>query len=90
VSIYEVHLGSWMRVPEQGNRWLSYGELGPMLAEYAHEMGFTHVELMPVAEYPFDGSWGYQQTGYFAPTARFGPRTTSWRWSTRCTAAAWA
>ncbi len=70
ISIYEVHLGSWMRA--DGNRWLTYQELAPKLAEYVHEMGFTHVEFMPVAEHPFDGSWGYQVTGYFAPTSRFG------------------
>ena len=72
ISIYEVHLGSWMRVPEDGGRWLSYRELAPRLADYAHKMGFTHVELMPVMEHPFDGSWGYQVTGFFAPTSRFG------------------
>ena len=70
ISIYEVHLGSWMRGDD--NRWLTYAELAPKLADYVHEMGFTHVELMPVAEHPFDGSWGYQVTGYFAPTSRFG------------------
>jgi 1,4-alpha-glucan branching enzyme len=72
ISIYEVHLGSWMRVPEEGNRWLSYRELAPKLAEYVREMGFTHVELLPVTEHPFYGSWGYQSTGYFAPTGRYG------------------
>jgi 1,4-alpha-glucan branching enzyme len=72
VSTYEVHLGSWMRVPEEGDRWLTYRELAPRLADYAAELGFTHVELLPVSEHPFDGSWGYQQTGYFAPTSRFG------------------
>ena len=72
ISSYEVHLGSWMRVPEQGNRWLTYRELGPRLADYVTEMGFTHVELMPVAEHPLDKSWGYQVTGFYAPTARFG------------------
>ncbi len=70
ISIYEVHLGSWMR--GDGNRWLTYQELAPKLADYVHEMGFTHVEMMPIAEHPFDGSWGYQVTGYFAPTSRFG------------------
>jgi 1,4-alpha-glucan branching enzyme len=70
ISIYEVHLGSWMR--GDGNRWLTYRELAPKLANYVHEMGFTHVEFMPVAEHPFDGSWGYQVTGYFAPSSRFG------------------
>ena len=72
IAIYEVHLGSWMRVPEEGNRWLTYGEAAIRLADYAHDMGFTHVELMPIGEHPFHGSWGYQSTGYFAPTSRFG------------------
>ncbi|MFO0958069.1 MAG: 1,4-alpha-glucan branching protein GlgB [Isosphaeraceae bacterium] len=72
IAIYEVHLGSWMRVPEQENRWLNYRELAPRLADYALEMGYTHVELMPIAEYPLDASWGYQTTGYFAPTSRYG------------------
>ncbi len=72
VSIYEVHLGSWMRVPEEHDRWLTYREIGPSLAGYAQQMGFTHVELLPVMEHPFDGSWGYQTIGYFAPTSRFG------------------
>jgi 1,4-alpha-glucan branching enzyme len=71
-SIYEVHLGSWRRVPETGNRFLSYRELAPALADYVTELGFTHVELLPVMEHPFYGSWGYQVTGYFAPSARFG------------------
>ena len=70
ISIYEVHLGSWMRGEE--NRWLSYRELAEKLADYVVEMGFTHVEFLPVTEHPFDGSWGYQTVGYFAPTSRFG------------------
>jgi 1,4-alpha-glucan branching enzyme len=73
ISIYEVHLGSWRRVPEEGNRWLTYRELAIQLAEYVHDSGFTHVEFLPVTEHPFDGSWGYQTIGYFAPTSRFGP-----------------
>ncbi|NBX01720.1 1,4-alpha-glucan branching protein GlgB [bacterium] len=72
VSIYEVHLASWRRVPEEGNRLLSYQELGEQLAEYCQRLGFSHVELMPPAEHPFDGSWGYQVTGFYAPTHRFG------------------
>ncbi len=71
-SIYEVHLGSWRRVPEEGNRFLTYREMAPYLADYVREMGFTHVEFMPVMEHPFYGSWGYQVLGYFAPTSRFG------------------
>ena len=72
VSIYEVHLGSWMRVPEDGNRWLTYRELAERLPAYVRDAGFTHVELLPITEHPFDGSWGYQTIGYFAPTGRFG------------------
>jgi len=72
LSIYEVHLGSWRRVPEEDNRWLSYREIAPLLADYVHNAGFTHVELLPVMEHPFDGSWGYETTGYFAATSRFG------------------
>ena len=72
MSIYEVHLGSWMRVPGEGNRSMGYRELAPRLADYVERMGFTHVELMPVMEHPFYGSWGYQVTGYFAATSRYG------------------
>ena len=72
MSVYEVHLGSWRRVPEEGNRPLNYRELAHALGDYVSELGFTHVELMPVMEHPFYGSWGYQVTGYFAPTARYG------------------
>ena len=72
ISIYEMHIGSWMRVAEQDNRSLGYRELAPKLAEYVQRLGFTHVEFMPVMEHPFYGSWGYQVTGFFAPTSRYG------------------
>ena len=79
ISIYEVHLGSWRHVPErhiegavEEDRFMTYRELAVALAAYVKDTGFTHIELMPVAEYPFDGSWGYQTTGYYAPTSRFG------------------
>jgi 1,4-alpha-glucan branching enzyme len=72
IAIYEVHLGSWMRVPGEGNRSLSYREIAPSLAEHVKRMGFTHVEFLPVMEHPFYGSWGYQTLGYFAPTNRYG------------------
>jgi 1,4-alpha-glucan branching enzyme len=72
MSVYEVHLGSWRLNPLEGNRPLSYLELADELGAYAEDLGFTHVELLPVMEHPFSGSWGYQVTGYFAPTARFG------------------
>ncbi len=71
VSIYEVHLGSWKR-PWDGRKYCSYQELAQQLVWYCQDMGFTHLQLMPVSEYPFDGSWGYQPTGYYAPTARYG------------------
>ncbi|MGH9458924.1 MAG: 1,4-alpha-glucan branching protein GlgB [Thermoanaerobaculia bacterium] len=72
MSVYEVHLGSWRRIPEDGNRWLSYREIALPLTEHVKAHGFTHVEFLPVMEHPFYGSWGYQTTGYFAPSSRFG------------------
>ena len=72
IAIYEVHLGSWMRVADEGNRSLTYREIAPKLVEYVTTLGFTHVELMPLTEHPFFGSWGYETTGYFAATARYG------------------
>ncbi len=72
MSVYEVHIGSWMRVPDDNHRSLSYRELAPKLTEYVQKLGFTHIEFMPIMEHPFGGSWGYQTTGYFAPTSRFG------------------
>jgi 1,4-alpha-glucan branching enzyme len=72
ISIYEVHPGSWRRVPEENNRYLTYREMAHYLAHYVKEMGFTHVEFLPVTEHPFYGSWGYQTVGYFSPTSRYG------------------
>jgi 1,4-alpha-glucan branching enzyme len=72
ISIYEVHPGSWMRIRNEGNRSLSYREMAERLTDYVLRTGFTHVELMPVMEHPFFGSWGYQVTGYFAPSSRYG------------------
>ncbi len=72
MSIYEVHLGSWKRVPEEGGRVQTYRELAHSLVPYVRDMGYTHIELMPIMEHPFSGSWGYQVIGFFAPTSRFG------------------
>lgn len=72
LSIYEIHMGSWMRIPEDHNRSLTYRELAEKLIPYIQEMGFTHVEFMPITEHPFYGSWGYQSIGFFSPTSRYG------------------
>ncbi len=84
MAVYEVHLGSWRRNAEEGNRYLTYTELADALVPYVKEMGYTHIEMMPVAEHPFDGSWGYQPLGYFAPTARFGPPKEFMAFVDRC------
>jgi 1,4-alpha-glucan branching enzyme len=84
MSIYEVHLGSWRRKPEEGNRWLDWDELADQLVPYACELGFTHLELLPISEHPFDGSWGYQPIGLYAPTARFGEPAGFRRFVQRC------
>jgi len=84
VSIYEVHLGSWRRKPEEGDRWLDWDELADTLVPYAQDMGYTHLELLPISEHPFDGSWGYQPVGLYAPTARFGNALGLRRFVDRC------
>ena len=84
ISIYEVHLGSWRRVAEDDNRWLNWDELADTLVPYAKDMGFTHLELLPISEHPFDGSWGYQPVGMYAPTSRFGDAAGFGRLVKRC------
>ena len=84
LSIYEVHLGSWRRAPDDPSRFLTYDELADQLIPYARDLGYTHLELLPVTEHPFDGSWGYQTIGYFAPTARHGTPDDFRRFVDRC------
>ncbi|MGB2634030.1 MAG: 1,4-alpha-glucan branching protein GlgB [Candidatus Acidiferrum sp.] len=84
ISIYEVHLGSWRRFPEDNNRWLSYRELADQLIPYVKDLGYTHIELLPIMEHPYDGSWGYQTLGYFAATSRFGTPTDFMEFVDRC------
>jgi 1,4-alpha-glucan branching enzyme len=84
ISIYEVHLGSWRRIPEEHHRWLSYRELADQLIPYVKDLGYTHIELLPIMEHPYDGSWGYQTLGYFAATSRFGSPTEFMEFVDRC------
>ncbi len=84
VSVYEVHLGSWRRVPEEKDRWLTYGELADQLIPYVKDLGYTHIELLPIMEHPFDGSWGYQTLGYFAATSRYGSPSEFMEFVDRC------
>jgi 1,4-alpha-glucan branching enzyme len=84
VSFYEVHLGGWRRVPEESNRWLSYRELADQLIPYVKDLGYSHIELLPIMEHPFDGSWGYQTIGYFAATSRYGSPTEFMEFIDRC------
>ncbi len=72
ISVYEVHLGSWRRDPNGVHGWMNYRDIAHQLVAYCKEMGFTHIELMPISEHPFTGSWGYQTVGYFSVTSRFG------------------
>jgi 1,4-alpha-glucan branching enzyme len=84
ISVYEVHLGSWRRIPEEDHRWLSYRELADQLIPYVKDLGYTHIELLPVMEHPFDGSWGYQTLGYFAATSRYGSPQEFMEFVDRC------
>jgi 1,4-alpha-glucan branching enzyme len=84
ISIYEVHLGSWRRSPEDSNRWLTYRELGDQLIPYVKELGYSHIELLPIMEHPYDGSWGYQTLGYFAATSRYGSLAEFMEFVDRC------
>ena len=84
MSIYEVHMGGWRRKEDEGWRWLTYSEIGEELIPYVKRLGYTHIELLPIMEHPFDGSWGYQTVGYFAATSRFGTPTEFMRFVDRC------
>jgi 1,4-alpha-glucan branching enzyme len=84
ISVYEVHLGAWRRVPDEGNRWLTYRELGDQLIPYVKELGYSHIELLPIMEHPFDGSWGYQTIGYYAATSRYGTPQEFMEFVDRC------
>ena len=84
ISVYEVHLGSWRRMPEESNRWLSYRELADQLIPYVKDLGYTHIELLPIMEHPYDGSWGYQTLGYFAATSRYGSPSDFMEFVDRC------
>jgi 1,4-alpha-glucan branching enzyme len=84
ITVYEVHLGSWRRMPEDHNRWLTYRELGDQLIPYVKDLGYTHIELLPIMEHPFDGSWGYQTLGYFAATSRYGSPAEFMEFVDRC------
>jgi len=84
ISIYEVHLGSWRRVPEDHDRWLNYRELAGQLIPYVKDLGYTHIELLPIMEHPYDGSWGYQTLGYFAATSRYGTPAEFMEFIDRC------
>ena len=84
MAVYEVHLGSWARIPEESDRYLTYDELAERLIAYVKDMGYTHLELLPVMEHPFSGSWGYQVTGFYAPTSRFGSPSQFKRFVDKC------
>jgi 1,4-alpha-glucan branching enzyme len=84
VSIYEVHLGAWRRIPEESNRWLTYRELGDQLIPYVKDLGYSHIELLPIMEHPFDGSWGYQTIGYYSATSRYGTPAEFMEFIDRC------
>ena len=84
ISVYEVHLGGWRRVPHESDRWLSYRELADQLVPYVKELGYSHIELLPIMEHPFDGSWGYQTIGYYAATSRYGTPAEFMEFVDRC------